>query len=65
MYTPEGYASKGIGDHSFCRNPDNKKTGPWCYTLNSAVSWQTCAIPICGNYMQWLIICLGHLADLV
>lgn len=43
------YENKGLGDHSFCRNPDNKKDGPWCYTTTPGVAWATCDIPICGE----------------
>ena len=49
-FDPASYANKGIGDHSFCRNPNNRKGGPWCYTTNPSVEWQTCDIPICGEH---------------
>ncbi|XP_063042890.1 hepatocyte growth factor activator-like [Engraulis encrasicolus] len=38
---------QGLGEHSFCRNPD-KDSMPWCYTMQSgAVSWEYCDIPAC------------------
>ncbi|KAF5901913.1 hepatocyte growth factor activator, partial [Clarias magur] len=38
---------RGLGDHAFCRNPDNDKK-PWCYTMNNGViSWEYCDIPSC------------------
>ncbi|XP_067117644.1 hepatocyte growth factor activator isoform X2 [Osmerus mordax] len=38
---------RGLGEHSFCRNPDGDKM-PWCYTLNAgAISWENCDVPSC------------------
>ena len=31
---------------NYCRDPDGYGT-PWCYTINSAVRWEECRIPIC------------------
>ncbi|KAL6466613.1 hypothetical protein MHYP_G00244170 [Metynnis hypsauchen] len=37
----------GLGDHSFCRNPD-EDTLPWCYTMSDgAISWEYCDVPSC------------------
>ncbi|XP_050296162.1 uncharacterized protein LOC126736018 isoform X2 [Anthonomus grandis grandis] len=33
---------------NYCRNPDRKPTGPWCYTMNSDLIDETCAIPLCS-----------------
>ncbi|KAM8892818.1 hepatocyte growth factor [Spinachia spinachia] len=33
---------------SYCRNPDEDKHGPWCFTNNSAVPWDYCHIKPCG-----------------
>jgi len=34
---------------NFCRNPDNKPTGPWCYTTDLDVIWETCSIHMCNG----------------
>ncbi|XP_076993875.1 coagulation factor XII [Tamandua tetradactyla] len=37
----------GLGDHAFCRNPDND-TGPWCFVLSSdRLSWEHCRLAPC------------------
>ena len=50
--------NSGIFDYEFpdndiyaagnsCRNPDNDKDGPWCFTTQEGVVLQQCGIPIC------------------
>lgn len=36
--TPNDYIHKGLGDHSFCRNPDGSET-IWCYTTDVLHRW--------------------------
>ena len=33
---------------NYCRNPDNRKTGPWCVSANTQ-NHITCDIPRCGK----------------
>lgn len=41
-----------LGDsHNYCRNPDNDRYGPWCYTYDhgpDSEEWGYCGIPFCG-----------------
>ena len=32
---------------NYCRNPDRKIGGPWCYTLDFRVRWEYCSINSC------------------
>ncbi|XP_028990073.1 prothrombin [Betta splendens] len=34
---------------NFCRNPDNRPEGPWCYTQDPTVQKETCRVPKCGE----------------
>ncbi|XP_056275911.1 tissue-type plasminogen activator isoform X1 [Pseudoliparis swirei] len=39
--------SLGLGNHNFCRNPDND-SNPWCYIYkNTQIDWQLCSTPKC------------------
>jgi len=38
--------SAGLGDHSYCRNPDASER-PWCYTSSRAERWVYCNIEKC------------------
>ncbi|XP_051897211.1 tissue-type plasminogen activator [Pristis pectinata] len=38
---------RGLGNHNFCRNPDND-TMPWCHVYNGHIlSWEECSLPAC------------------
>uniref|UniRef100_A0A3Q3AWV8 Prothrombin n=1 Tax=Kryptolebias marmoratus TaxID=37003 RepID=A0A3Q3AWV8_KRYMA len=34
---------------NFCRNPDNRPEGPWCFTTDPGVQKETCKVPKCGE----------------
>ncbi|XP_029296170.1 tissue-type plasminogen activator isoform X1 [Cottoperca gobio] len=37
----------GLGNHNFCRNPDNDST-PWCYIYKGTqITWDFCSMPKC------------------
>uniref|UniRef100_A0A8C2KKU0 trypsin n=1 Tax=Cyprinus carpio TaxID=7962 RepID=A0A8C2KKU0_CYPCA len=49
LETVESAARRGLGEHAFCRNPDQDKL-PWCYTMmGRAVSWEYCDIKPCSK----------------
>lgn len=33
---------------NYCRNPNRNPNGPWCYTMDSQLIDETCAIPLCS-----------------
>uniref|UniRef100_A0A672JDN2 Uncharacterized protein n=1 Tax=Salarias fasciatus TaxID=181472 RepID=A0A672JDN2_SALFA len=40
-------SSLGLGNHNFCRNPDNDDT-PWCYVYKGTqIVWEFCSLPKC------------------
>jgi len=51
----------GLGNHNYCRNPDDKLGGAWCYTNTTLVTtnttdstdayflWEYCDVPYCKN----------------
>ncbi|XP_012883547.1 PREDICTED: hepatocyte growth factor-like protein isoform X2 [Dipodomys ordii] len=43
-YTPT--LQNGL-EENFCRNPDGDSGGPWCYTTNPSVRFQSCGIKSC------------------
>ncbi|KAK3599901.1 hypothetical protein CHS0354_022480 [Potamilus streckersoni] len=36
-----------LGNHNFCRNPNNSLEGPWCFTDNIYQEKELCSIPMC------------------
>ncbi|KAK1893107.1 Tissue-type plasminogen activator [Dissostichus eleginoides] len=39
----------GLGNHNFCRNPDNDST-PWCYVYKGTqIVWEFCSMPKCSK----------------
>ena len=34
-------------EDNYCRNPDGKEGGPWCYTIDTEVLWEYCDLSFC------------------
>ncbi|NWX11805.1 PLMN protein, partial [Aegotheles bennettii] len=49
-WIPDRHPCKGL-EENYCRNPDGEKR-PWCYTINSSIRWEYCAIPRCDATEQ-------------
>uniref|UniRef100_A0A671EBK8 Plasminogen n=1 Tax=Rhinolophus ferrumequinum TaxID=59479 RepID=A0A671EBK8_RHIFE len=47
-YTPASYPLEGL-EENYCRNPDNDKEGPWCYTTDPNQRFDYCSIPECED----------------
>ncbi|XP_077977847.1 nematocyst expressed protein 6-like isoform X2 [Glandiceps talaboti] len=43
---------RGVGDHNYCRNPNGRRSKPWCWTTRKDIKWQYCAVTLCpkGEY---------------
>ncbi|XP_070538200.1 uncharacterized protein [Ptychodera flava] len=68
--TPENYPNRGIGDHNYCRNPDNGDVGPWCFTVDGP-RWKHCDVgkpgdcEKLGQNMHGKMVRLGETSTLV
>ncbi|XP_072024053.1 plasminogen-like isoform X1 [Amphiura filiformis] len=49
--TLENYPDTGLGEHNYCRNPDDAPRGPWCYTTNPEIRFEYCPVSICVHIM--------------
>merc|ERR1719222_1687956 len=43
---PHKHKFSDLGEHNFCRNPDDHK-GVWCYTTDKNKRWELCDVPKC------------------
>merc|ERR1712034_258110 len=47
--TEENYPDSGLGDHNYCRNPDDEEGGAWCYTTDANKRWDYCGVTKCSH----------------
>jgi len=45
---------------NYCRNPDGKSSGPWCYTMDPDIEWETCGIPLVSGEL-WSMLHIYYL----
>ena len=41
---------------NFCRNPDGRASGPWCFTVDPGILWESCRISRCQG-ASIVIVC--------
>ena len=44
---PHQSGHPNVGDHNYCRNPDNHPKGVWCYTTDPYKRWELCSVAKC------------------
>ena len=50
----------GVGDHSFCRNPDRSAGGVWCYVAaaDGIATRALCDVPTCTDEQEAEVLSL-------
>ncbi|XP_062980541.1 plasminogen-like isoform X2 [Elgaria multicarinata webbii] len=51
-FSPNSYPNASL-EENYCRNPDNDKKGPWCYTTDPETRYDYCNIPECDEQCMY------------
>ena len=55
-FEPNQFPDASLEDAAnFCRNPDRKAEGVWCFTDHSTGEWEYCDLPFCTGKCPWAI----------
>lgn len=44
IFNPTSFPDQGIGNHNYCRNPDNRPDGAFCVTTDPSVQTEACDV---------------------
>ena len=59
-------ATKKFKRHNNCRNPNNEKGAPWCYTTDPKTRWEYCAIPTyTGRAKEYILVLVFFLIVII
>lgn len=45
-------SKNGLGNHNFCRNPDDSFKKPWCFTMDPSTPKEECEVPVCQTFSR-------------
>ena len=56
-YDDSSFPDNSIDEaYNYCRNPNNSRTWPWCYTTDPQVEWEFCPIINCrGDILAFVM----------
>jgi len=50
-------------EQNWCRNPDNKEGGPWCFVETENGTWEYCDVPFCKRMSGCSVYFIEPLLD--
>ena len=59
-FDPDLFPDVSLEDAAnFCRNPDRKAEGVWCFTDPAGDEWELCDLPICTGRLVFILMAIG------